>query len=105
LVKVPALAEMLIKVSTLTPVAPFLTFGSKVTGSGVGGDGGAGSVEAGEPGGCEPVPAVGATGAPPQAARVVANSTAPAAMDSLRKLLLGINIPMFEVNTAGAPPV
>jgi hypothetical protein len=41
LVKVPALAEMLIKVSTLTPVAPFLTFGSKVTGSGVGGDGGA----------------------------------------------------------------
>jgi len=26
-------------------------------------------------------------------------------MDSLRELLLGINIPMFEVNTAGAPPV
>jgi hypothetical protein len=25
-------------------------------------------------------------------------------MDSLRELLLGINIPMFEVNTAGAPP-
>jgi hypothetical protein len=44
-------------------------------------------------------------GVPPQAARVVANSTAPAAMDCLRKLLLGINIPMFEVNTAGAPPV
>ena len=38
---------MLIKVSTLTPVAPSLTFGSKVTGSGVGLDVGAGSVEAG----------------------------------------------------------
>jgi len=74
-----------------------------VTGSGVGVGVGEGSVGAGAPGGCGPVPA-GPVGVPPQAARVIASRTAPTATDSLRILLVGINIPMFDVNTVGAPP-
>jgi len=35
---------------------------------------------------------------------VVASKTAAAAKDSLRILLVGINIPMSEVNTVGASP-
>ena len=90
-------------VSTLTPVAPFLTLGLNVTGSGVGAGAGEVSLGADAAGGCGPVPP-GAVGVPPHAARVVASKTAPAAKDSLCILLVGINIPMSEVNTVGASP-
>jgi hypothetical protein len=49
------LAETVIKVLTLMLLAPSLTFGLKVTGSGLGSGGIAGSVEA-DPAGCEAVP-------------------------------------------------
>jgi len=74
----------------------------KVIGSGVGvgvGEGWVGACASG----WEPVPA-GAVGVPPHADRLVTNRTAPAATDSLRMLLFGINIPMFDVNTVGARP-
>jgi hypothetical protein len=47
----------------------------------------------------------GAVEVPPHAAKVVTSKTAPAAPESLRILVLGINIPMSDnFNTVGAPP-
>ncbi|HEY6812769.1 MAG TPA: hypothetical protein VI074_08760 [Propionibacteriaceae bacterium] len=91
----------------MTLVAPFLTLGSRRTGSGVGADVGTGRVEAAALG-CWELDPAGSFGVPAQAARVVASKTAAAPPQSLRILLLGINTPTWSPgltvnNTAGAP--
>ena len=83
------------KVLILTLLAPSLTLDLKVTGSGFGIGMGDGSIEADESGCCELI-AAGSAGLPPQAARVIASKTAPAAPHNLRILLVGISIPTSD---------
>jgi hypothetical protein len=88
----------------LTLAAPSLTLDLKLTGSGAGNGVGTGWVGAVGTGSWE-LTAAGPPGPPAQAARVVASKTAPAAPESLRIVVVGINIPMSDIfNTVGAPP-